>query len=58
MLAIGCILAKHGADVLLVNAFHLQNTMSFVTDTGHGKRSVYLDLTKSGASTDAMWAGN
>lgn len=42
---IGRILAEHGADVMLVNSPHLQNSMPFVMDTGHGKRSVYLDLT-------------
>ena len=41
---IGRILAEHGAHVMLVNSPHLQNSMPFVIDTGHGKRSVYLDL--------------
>ena len=41
---IGRLLAEQGADVLLVNSPHLQNSMSFVMDTGPGKLSCYLDL--------------
>jgi crotonobetainyl-CoA:carnitine CoA-transferase CaiB-like acyl-CoA transferase len=37
-------LAEHGAEVLKINAPHLANVPLFVMDTGHGKRSAYLDL--------------
>ncbi len=37
-------LAEHGADVLRVNAEHLDTSAAFDMDTGHGKRSVFLDL--------------
>ncbi len=37
-------LASHGADVLKINGPHLQTIPAFVMDTGHGKRSAYLDL--------------
>jgi len=40
----GRTLASHGAEVLLVNAPHLPNVLSFVVDTSHGKRSTILDL--------------
>lgn len=39
-------LAEHGADVLMVTAPHLPQAQRFVMDTGHGKRSCYLDLEK------------
>lgn len=37
-------LAEHGAEVLLVSAPTLDSVKSFVLDTGHGKRSTWLDL--------------
>ena len=37
-------LAAHGADVLKINAPHLESIPFFVVDTGHGKRSAQLDL--------------
>jgi crotonobetainyl-CoA:carnitine CoA-transferase CaiB-like acyl-CoA transferase len=40
----GRVLAEHGADVLLVNSPTLPNVVPFVMDTGHGKRSAFLDL--------------
>jgi crotonobetainyl-CoA:carnitine CoA-transferase CaiB-like acyl-CoA transferase len=40
----GRVLAEHGADVLLVNSPDLPNVPGFVMDTGHGKRSAFLDL--------------
>ncbi len=42
-------LAEHGADVLRVDAPHLPTVSPFVLDTGHGKRSTYLDLRDAGA---------
>ncbi|WKA26528.1 CoA transferase [Bradyrhizobium roseum] len=41
----GRTLAEHGADVLLVSSPKLDSVHSFVLDTGHGKRSTWLDLT-------------
>ena len=40
----GRTLAEHGAEVLLVSAEKLASVLSFVLDTGHGKRSAFLDL--------------
>ena len=40
-------LAEHGADVLMVSAEHLPYIPEHVTDTSHGKRSCFLDLSKS-----------
>ncbi|MDH5737783.1 MAG: CoA transferase, partial [Gammaproteobacteria bacterium] len=40
----GRTLAEHGADVLMVTAEHLPQSDYFVMDTGHGKRSCFLDL--------------
>lgn len=40
-------LAEHGADVLMVTAEHLPQAERFVQDTSHGKRSCFLDLTKT-----------
>lgn len=43
----GRTLAEHGADVLLVSSPKLDSVKSFVLDTGHGKRSAFLDLTRA-----------
>lgn len=40
----GRTLAEHGAEVLLVSAPKLDSVKAFVLDTGHGKRSTYLDI--------------
>jgi crotonobetainyl-CoA:carnitine CoA-transferase CaiB-like acyl-CoA transferase len=40
----GRVLAEHGAEVLMVNSPDLPNVPAFVMDTGHGKRSAFLDL--------------
>lgn len=40
----GRTLAEHGADVLMVTAEGLPQIPEHVRDTGHGKRSSYLDL--------------
>ncbi|MDO9285669.1 MAG: CoA transferase [Aquabacterium sp.] len=40
----GRTLAEQGAEVLLVSAQQLPSVWSFVLDTGHGKRSAWLDL--------------
>jgi len=37
-------LASHGAKVLKINSPHLPSVPPFVMDTGHGKRSAFLDL--------------
>ena len=37
-------LASHGANVLKVNSPNLPSVPPFVIDTGHGKRSTFLDL--------------
>lgn len=37
-------LAEHGAIVTLITSPHLPNILPLVMDTGHGKRSIYLDL--------------
>lgn len=37
-------LAEHGADVLMVTAPHLPQADRFVMDTGHGKRTCFLDF--------------
>ena len=37
-------LAAHGANVLKVNSPNLPSVPPFVVDTGHGKRSTFLDL--------------
>lgn len=37
-------LAEHGADVLMVTAEYLPQSQYFVMDTGHGKRTCFLDL--------------
>jgi crotonobetainyl-CoA:carnitine CoA-transferase CaiB-like acyl-CoA transferase len=39
-------LASHGANVLKVNSPKLPSVPPFVIDTGHGKRSTFLDLTQ------------
>lgn len=41
-------LAAHGAEVLKINSPKLQSIPAFVIDTGHGKRSAYLDLNDEG----------
>lgn len=40
----GRTLAEHGADVTRIAAPHLPSVPSLVMDTGHGKRSAFLDL--------------
>ena len=40
----GRTLASHGANVLKVNSPNLPSVPPFVIDTGHGKRSAFLDL--------------
>lgn len=40
----GRTLAAHGADVLLVTAAHLPQTMPLVIDNGRGKLSAFIDL--------------
>lgn len=40
----GRTLAEHGADVLMVTAPHLPQVAEHVRDTGHGKRSCFLDF--------------
>jgi hypothetical protein len=40
----GRTLAEHGAEVLRIAAPHLPSVPSLVMDTGHGKRSAFLDL--------------
>lgn len=45
--ACGRVLAEHGADVLAITAPDLHNPLAFVVDTGHGKRSAFLDLETS-----------
>lgn len=37
-------LASHGANVLKINSPNLPSVPPFVMDTGHGKRSAFLDL--------------
>lgn len=37
-------LAEHGAEVLAITGPDLHNPLPFVIDTGHGKRSAFLDL--------------
>ena len=44
--ACGRMLAEHGADVLAITGRDLPNPLPFVIDTGHGKRSAFLDLEK------------
>ena len=45
---VGRTLASHGAEVLGVRAEKLPTIDIFDLDTGHGKRSTFLDLTKPG----------
>ncbi len=40
----GRTLAQFGADVMLVSSPNLPSVPMFVTDTGHGKRSAFVDL--------------
>ncbi len=40
-------LAAHGANVLKINSPNLPSVAPFVMDTGHGKRSAFLDLAQS-----------
>lgn len=40
----GRTLAQYGADVMLISSPNLPSVPLFVTDTGHGKRSVFVDL--------------
>ena len=40
-------LAENGADVLMVTADHLPQVPEHVMDTNHGKRSCFLNLTKT-----------
>ena len=43
----GRTLAEHGADVMLISSPELPYILPLVMDTGHGKRSAYLDLEKN-----------
>jgi len=43
-------LAEHGADILKIGASHIPSFTPFVIDTGHGKRSTFLDLRKKSDS--------
>jgi hypothetical protein len=45
---VGRTLASHGAEVLGIRAEKLPTIDVFDLDTGHGKRSTFLDLTKPG----------
>ena len=45
--ACGRVLAEHGADVLALTSPNIENPPAFVVDTGHGKRSAFLDLESS-----------
>jgi crotonobetainyl-CoA:carnitine CoA-transferase CaiB-like acyl-CoA transferase len=47
-------LAEHGADVLTISAEHLPSVPMFVIDTGHGKRSAFLDLRRDDHA-DRLW---
>ncbi|HJW41349.1 MAG TPA: CoA transferase [Rhizomicrobium sp.] len=40
----GRTLAQYGADVMLISSPNLPSVPLFVTDTGHGKRSAFVDL--------------
>jgi len=51
----GRTLAEHGAEVLLINAPHLPNVDWFVMDTGHGKRSAFLNLRDQGGR-ETLWS--
>ena len=42
--ACGRTLAMHGAEVLNISGPNLPSVETFVVDTGHGKRSAFLDL--------------
>ena len=42
--ACGRVLAEHGADVLAITGKDLPNPLPFVIDTGHGKRTAFVDL--------------
>jgi crotonobetainyl-CoA:carnitine CoA-transferase CaiB-like acyl-CoA transferase len=46
--ASGRTLASYGADVLRIAAPHLPAIQPFVVETGHGKRSAFLDLRDDG----------
>jgi hypothetical protein len=52
-------LAEHGADVLMVTSERLPQIPEHVTDTNHGKRSCFLDLTdaEDAATLRALIAG-
>lgn len=43
----GISMAEHGADVLMITAPQLPQVPNFVRDVSHGKRSCFLDYTKS-----------
>ena len=43
----GRTLAQYGADVLRISSPNLPSIEPFVVDTGHGKRSAFLDLNRS-----------
>ncbi len=45
--ACGRTLASHGASVLNITSEHLPSVEPFVMDTGHGKKSGFLDFRKS-----------
>lgn len=42
----GRTLAEHGAEVMRIGASYLPEFESFIVDTGHGKRSAFIDLNK------------
>jgi crotonobetainyl-CoA:carnitine CoA-transferase CaiB-like acyl-CoA transferase len=46
--ACGRLLAEHGADVLAITGRDLPNPLPFVIDTGHGKRTAFLELHDAG----------
>lgn len=47
-------LAEHGADVLKISAKDLPTSATFDVDTGHGKRTAFLDLRRQ-SDTEKLW---
>lgn len=47
-------LAEHGAEALRIGAPHLPSAGMFVMDTGHGKRSAFLDLRRD-SDAQKLW---
>ena len=47
-------LAEHGADVLRIDSPNLPSAELFVLDTGHGKRSTFLDL-RQDSDAETLW---